>query len=143
MKSLIITATNPFVSAFVRCSYENSVKFMDDTANRFDANNAGGKYTPTLTELKSNIEIYKTGVVQLQKGDQKSATNLVLKNTELVNTTGHRLYTKIEDAFGLHSPKLMEFFPTGKAGLNAATRGYIPVLLKIWNNKILNIRFLN
>ena len=135
MKSLINVATNPFEKTLENCSYENVVKFLDDTSNRFDANNSGGVYTPNLTLLKANKEVYKSGVVQLQKGDQKSATNLVLKNEDIVNTTGHRLYNKVEDFFGLHSPKLMEFFPTGKAGLYNASRGYIPVLIQIWNNK--------
>ena len=135
MKSLTTVATNPFEKALETCSYENGVKFLDDTANRFDANNSGGVYTALLTLLKTNKEVYKTGVVQLQKGDQKSATNSVLKNTDVVNTTGHRLYNKIEDVFGLRSPKLMEFFPSGLAGLNAANRGYIPTLIKIWDNK--------
>lgn len=135
MKSLTTVATNPFVKSFERCSYENGVKFLEDTANRFDANNTGGVYTINLALLKANKEVYKTGVVQLQKGDQKSATESVLKNEDVVNTTGHRLYSKIQVVFGQHSPKLMEFFPTGKAGLNSASRGYIPVLIKIWNDK--------
>ena len=135
MKSLIKAAANPFPNALETCSYENGVKFMDDTANRFEANNADGKYTANLTLLKTNKEIYKSGVVQLQKGDQKSATDSVIKNDDLVNTTGHRLYTKIEEAFGQHSPKLMEFFPTGKRGLNNISRGYTPVLIQIWNKK--------
>ena len=135
MKSLITVATNPFVKSLEHCSYENGVKFLDDTTNRFDANNAGGVYTVKLTALKANKELYKSGVVQLQKGDQKSATNTVDKNTSIVNTTGHRLYTKIEDVFGPHSSKLMEFFPSGKTGLNAANRGYIPVMIKIWDIK--------
>jgi Carboxypeptidase regulatory-like domain len=135
MKSLITVATNPFVKSLEHCSYVNGVKFLDDTTNRFDANNAGGLYTAKLTMLKTNKELYKSGVVQLQKGDQKSATNFVDKNTNIVNTTGHRLYNKIQDVFGLNTSKLMEFFPSGKAGLNAASRGYIPVLIKIWNIK--------
>ena len=135
MKSLISVATNPFKKSLEHCSYENVVKFLDDTANRFAANNTSGAYTTKLAFLNTNKEVYKTGVVQLQKGDQKSATDSVLKNTDVVNTTGHRLYSKIQDAFGQHSSKLMEFFPTGKSGLSNLNRGYVPVLIKIWNNK--------
>ena len=136
MKSLTSVATNPFEKALENCSYENAVKFLDDTTNRFDAQNSGGIYTDKLTELKTNKELYKSGVVQLQKGDQKSATDSVLKNKDVVNTTGHRLFNSVEDTFGLHSPKLIEFFPKGKTGLNNATRGSIPVMIKIWNKKV-------
>lgn len=135
MKSLVTVATNPFVKSFEHCSYVNGVKFLDDTVGRFESKNAGGIYTTKLNTLKVNRDLYKTGVVQLQKGDQKSATESVNTNTDVVINTGHRLYSKLEDAFGLRSPKLMEFFPTGKSGLYTATRGYIPVLIKIWNNK--------
>ncbi len=137
MKSLINVTTNPFEKALENCSYENAVKFLDDTSGRFEANNSSGKYTATLSELITNKEIYKSGVVKLQKGDQKSATKSVGANTNIINVVGHRLYNKVEDTFGLRSPKLLEFFPTGKAGLNGASRGYIPVLIKIWNNKAL------
>jgi len=137
MKSLINVTTNPFEKALENCSYENAVKFLDDTASRFEANNSSGKYTATLTELITNKEIYKSGVVKLQKGDQKSATKSVGANTNIIHVIGHRLFNKVEDTFGLRSPKLMEFFPNGKAGLNGASRGYIPVLIKIWNNKAL------
>ena len=135
MKSLSNVVTNPFEKAHENCSYENAVKFMDDTANRFDANNPEGIYTANMTLLKTNIEVYKSGVVKLQKGDQKSATESVSENKNFINVIGHRLYNKVEDSFGLRSPKLMEFFPDGKAGLNGASRGYIPVLIQIWNNK--------
>ena len=135
MKSLSAIATNPFQAPLAKASYDNNVKFLDDTIGRCQKLSVDVIYSAVMTLLKSNVIIFKTAAGALQKGDQKSATSAVNTTVAGVEAVGKRLKIKLEDVFEVDTTKLMEFFPNGFSSMYNATRGELTILLGIWAAK--------
>jgi hypothetical protein len=135
MKTLQTLTDNPFFLGLSEASRPNIANFLNTTCNRVAAKNPGGIYDEILAGLILDRDGFDTGFNEASLGTQKSATMTIEGTLETMVTTGRKLYNKIEDAFGLKSPKLMEFFPKGLMGITRAKRGDIKNILTTWADK--------
>ena len=131
MKSLQAFAENPFEVGLESASTENVIQFVQDTINRFENNDQGGLYTKDNTELKNEFSIFNQGAIDREKGEQKASTATVKSMLARIYTFADNLDFRIKSVFGKNSPKLLEFFPRGKAYIRKANRGDIGNILNI------------
>lgn len=135
MKDLSRDAEDPFLGPLKNAAREDVDQVITDTASRFKANNKDGKYTEGIQELEDAYDFFKTGRSKADKGDQKAATFTVVSSIETIRLTGRELFVKVQSTFGLTSPKVIEFFPTGLTEVNRANRGDFGKIITRWKKK--------